>query len=190
MNKFDMYCSALTEGSKTHIVWTIGRFNPMTRGHEENIKFAESYAKKNNADFMLFTTTSHDSKKNPLTFEDKIAYLKRLMQVPVSDDAKLKTPFQILEKLGKKYPKVTFIVGEDRVEEFEKQMSKYTEQWGITDFKVVKSGNRTEGVSGTAMRNFVSLNKFKEFKDNLPSTATDSDAKELFDLVKQGMKIL
>jgi hypothetical protein len=122
-------------------------------------------------------------------FVDKVRFLKKFMKVPVSMDPKLKTPFQILEKLGKTYPKVTFIVGEDRVEEFSAQMSKYTEEWGISEFNVIKSGDRTEGISGTAMRNFVALNKFKELKDNLPSSASDEDAKELFDLVKTGMKI-
>ena len=39
------------------------------------------------------------------------------------------------------------------------------------------------------MRNYVKLNQFDKFKENLPKTATEEDAKELFALVKTGLRI-
>lgn len=171
------------------VVFQYGRFNPPTKGHQENIEYGKNYAKKAGADFILFTSQSQDSKKNPLSFDQKTKYLEELMHVKVNTDKSLKTPFQILEYLGKTYNDVTFIVGEDRVEEFTNNMSKYTKEWGIDNFKVISSGARTPGVSGTDMRNYVKLNQFEKFKENLPLNTDEKTAQELFDDVKEGMKI-
>lgn len=180
--------NALNESKTDTVVFQIGRFNPITRGHEENVKYGEKVAKEKNADYILFTTLSHDSQKNPLDFDTKIKYLKKFFVVTVSTDRNLKTPWQILEALAKKFKNIYFIVGEDRVEEFQR-MHNYTEKLGIEHLEVLESGKRQAGVSGTDMRNYVKLNQFNKFKDNLPSKATDQDAKELFDAVKTGLKI-
>lgn len=174
---------------KNKVVFQFGRFNPMTKGHQENINFGKDYAKKNNADYILFASQSQDSKKNPLGFEDKVNYLEKLMKVKVSKDTKLKTAFQILEHLGKTYSDVTFIVGEDRVQEFTDRMSKYTKDWGIDTFNVIESGKRTKGVSGTDMRSYVQNDDFESFMKNLPLNTSKEDAKDIFDLVKKGLKV-
>lgn len=171
------------------VVFQFGRFNPPTKGHQENIEFGKKYAKKNNADYILFTSQTQDSKKNPLDFETKLGYLEKMMDVNVSKDKTLKNAFMILEELGKKYSDVTFIVGEDRVEEFDRQMSKYTEKWGITNFKVVDSGKRMKGVSGTDMRNYAKFDNFEKFKENLPLNISYDIAQKIFDEVKSGLKI-
>lgn len=174
---------------KSKVVFQFGRFNPPTKGHQQNIEYGKKYAKSNNADFILFTSQSHDSTKNPLDFETKVKYLEELMDVKVSKDKTLKNAFQILEQLGKHYSDVTFIVGEDREVEFRNQMIKYAKQWGIDKFEVINSGARTPGVSGTDMRNYVKLNQFEKFKENLPLNINDDTAKQLFDDVKKGLKI-
>jgi len=190
MKKFEKYLlEQVISEAKESAVFQLGRFNPITKGHQENVEFGKNYAKKNNSDYMLFTTQTQDSIKNPLTFETKTKYLEKFFDVKVNKDKSIKSAFQALEYLGKIYSDVTFIVGEDRVEEFKNQMSKYASQWGVTNFKVQESGKRTAGVSGTDMRNYVKLNQYDKFKDNLPSTATDNDAEELFELVKIGLKI-
>ena len=72
---------------------------------------------------MLFLSQSNDNKKNPLKFEDKVKFANKFFPIKVSTDTKLKTPFQILEELGKQgYKNVYFVVGEDRVEEFKNNM--------------------------------------------------------------------
>jgi len=139
------------------IAYTFGRFNPpMTTGHYENFLFLKQYAKKNNMEPVIYTSITKNEKKNPLNFNDKIMYLKlgSPKDVTVSENNTLKNSFQILEDLikNKKYQRISFIVGEDRVNDF-KQMEKYAKQWGkeagiFVDFKIVKSGSRSKGVSG------------------------------------------
>lgn len=178
----------LEESKQDSVVFTIMRCNPITKGHEENVRYGEKIAREKDAQYILFTTQTHDGQKNPLDFDTKVKYLKKFFDVNVSADKTLKTPWQILEALAKKFKNIYFIVGEDRVEEFQR-MHNYTEKLGIEHLEVLESGKRQAGVSGTDMRNYVKLNQFNKFKDNLPSKATDQDAKELFDAVKTGLKI-
>lgn len=178
----------LNEKTKS-VVFTFGRMNPITKGHEENVKELISLAKKYNATPMLFLSQSNDNKKNPLKFEDKVKFANKFFPIKVSTDTKLKTPFQILEELGKQgYKNVYFVVGEDRVEEFKNNMSKYTKDYGIEHFEVLNSGKRTEGVSGSDMRKYVLDDDFESFKKNAPKSAKESDVKEMFDLVKEGLE--
>lgn len=178
----------LSESKSDTVVFQIGRFNPITKGHEENVRYGEKIAREKDAQYILFTTQTHDGQKNPLDFETKVKYLKKFFDVNVSADKTLKTPWQILESLAKKFKNIYFIVGEDRVEEFQR-MHNYTEKLGIEHLEVLESGKRQAGVSGTDMRNYVKLNQFDKFKENLPKSATDEDAKELFALVKTGLRI-
>jgi len=181
--------NSMNESKTDSVVFQIGRFNPITAGHEENVKYGQKIAKQKNADYILFTTHTHDGQKNPLDFDTKVKYLKKFFDVKVSTDKNLKTPWQILEALSKKFKNIYFIVGEDRVEEFQR-MHQYKDKYGIETLEVLESGKRKAGVSGTDMRNYVKLNNFEKFKSNLPSTATDDDAETLFELLKVGMKIV
>lgn len=178
----------LEESKHDSVVFTIMRCNPITKGHEENVRYGEKIAREKDAQYILFTTQTHDGQKNPLDFETKVKYLKKFFDVNVSADKTLKTPWQMLEALAKKFKNIYFIVGEDRVEEFQR-MHNYTEKLGIEHLEVLESGKRQAGVSGTDMRNYVKLNQFEKFKENLPKSATDEDAKELFALVKTGLRI-
>ena len=176
------------------IVYTFGRFNPMTRGHEENFDFIYKHAKKNKLEPWIFTSGTTNNKKNPLNFSDKIYFLKKFFpKMKVSEDNTLKNTFAILEDLIKKgYQRITFVIGEDRKNDFV-SLHKYSKQWAeendtIVDFNILVSGGRTKGVSGTDMRNAVKDDNFELFQSNLPKKANKSDAEDLFDKVKIGLK--
>ena len=184
------------EDTKTPgIVFTFGRFNPpMTTGHYENFLFLQKYGKKYNMDPVVYTSSVTNKKKNPLNFNDKVKYLQLGVPkgVKVSNNGSLKNAFQILEDLikNKKYQRIAFVVGEDRVQDFQ-SLKKYADQWGKetgidVDFKIVKSGARKEGVSGTSMRNFVKENDFESFKKNLPNSLKKY-AQEIFQKTKEGL---
>lgn len=166
------------------ITFTFGRFNPITKGHEENINEMKKIAKSNNTTPMLFTSFSHDKIKNPLDSSTKIRYLEKFFNIKVNKDKKLNNAFKILENLAKDYKRVFFVVGEDRVQDFQ-SMKKYAKEWGIEEFNIIESGKRTPGISGTQMREYAKQDNFVDFRKGLPSKATDKDAKEIFDLVKE-----
>jgi len=177
------------------IVFTFGRFNPpFTTGHYENFQFLQKYGKKYKMDPIIFTSSTQNEKKNPLNFNDKVMYLRlgAPKGVKVSDDPSLKTSFQILEDLikNKKYQRITFVVGSDRVNDFN-DLKKYAKKWGEeagipVDLQIVSSGDRKPGVSGTAMRNFAKAGDFESFKKGL-SKSLQKYAKDIFKKTRQGL---
>jgi nicotinamide mononucleotide adenylyltransferase len=186
----------LTEAKNKPVVFTFGRFNPITKGHGELIDFVVKKAR--GGEGMIFTSQSNDVKKNPIPYKDKIKFLKKLFpKASIQDNPKLKTPFQILEWLSDQgYKDVTMVVGGDRVVEFEKKIRPYVDQkdpnkphYNFDKFEVVNSGERKQGVSGTDMRKHVENDDYKSFKAGAPKGAADKIIKDLFKSVKVGMGI-
>ncbi len=191
---FKSYLKTLEQPS---VVFTFGRFNPMHQEHYELTKYIQEYAKKNKMDAIVYTSFSQNPKKNPLTPQDKILFLKEMVPkgVKVSEDGTLKNSFQILEDLikNKKYTRIVFIVGEDRVQDFQ-AMYKYSKDWGLElgkdiDFKIVqRKGSRSSHLSGTVLRQYVKDNDFNSFKEALPYTLKGL-AEEIFRKVKAGLGV-
>ena len=178
------------------IVFTFGRFNPMHQEHYLLSKSLLEYKKKNKFDdAVLYTSLSTNVRKNPLTIGDKVLFLRKMVPngVTVSDDMSLKNSFQILEDLikNKKYTNIVFIVGDDRVRDFQ-GMYKYAKDWGADVgidvlFKVEqRKGNRKSKYSGTRMRQLVKDGDFEGFLEALPASLK-SIAKDIFDKTKVGL---
>ncbi len=115
--------------------------------------------------------------------------------VKVSEDTSLKNAFQILEDLikNKGYTRIAFVVGEDRVKDFQ-SLYKYAQEWGESvnkniDFKIEqRKGSRTKGMSGTAMRQYVKDNDFESFAKFAPVSLSKDEVKELYNKTKTGLK--
>lgn len=185
-------------------VFTFGRMNPPTLGHEKLIKKVLSVAKQNGATPFIFVSQTQDGKKNPLSYKDKLKYIG--LGVPeadkhLSDEKSIKTPFQALQHLIEiGYTDVIMVVGQDRVSEFKNSIGNYVnhedpdKSFELNSFDVVSAGERdpdadgAEGMSGTKMRQLAATNKFKEFKRGVPSNLSDKYARELFDTLRQSMK--
>ena len=102
----------------------------------------------------------------------------------------------VLEALNKKgYKKVIFVVGSDRVNEFQRNMSKYVDSDldNIQDFSVVSAGDRdpdaegVAGMSGSKMREFVIKGQFGKFKEGL-MTKNSRLAKAVFKEIGKKLK--
>jgi hypothetical protein len=175
------------------VVYTFGRFNLFTKGHQELWKFVSKEARKVKGDGIIFTSFVQNQKKNPLAPQDKIMYIRKVLPkgLRISDDTTLKTPFQILEDLIKKgYTNIKFVVGADRRNDFN-DMYKYAKQWsdGEARLQIVSfSGNRRIGdYSGTKMREYVKENDFEGFRNDLPDGFTEKEAREIFEKTKIGL---
>ena len=72
------YKTFMTEKKGDTIVFTFGRFNPPTVGHEILIKAVESVARSEGGDYLIFPSHSQDARKNPLTQSKKIKYMKKM----------------------------------------------------------------------------------------------------------------
>jgi len=182
----------MVERKSGGVIFTFGRFNPPTKGHEDNMEMLVKMGKKYHLEPRIYASTSYDTgpkSKNPLEFKYKISILKKVFKgIYVSSDIKLKNAFQILEDLGKKYSRVYFMVGDDRKDEFYNSMKNYVHDYGISDFKVISSGKRTAGISASDQRQYVLNNNFLKFNKNVPSTMNSTLSKEVFNKLKQSLK--
>ena len=170
------------EAKEKGVVFTFGRFNPPTTGHEKLVKKLNSM--KSYGDVLLFSSHSNDKVKNPLSHRDKIKYLKAFFGKQVNViDADVRQIFQILVFLhNKKYTKIKMVVGSDRVREFDNIIKKYNSVKGrhgfykFNEILVVSAGERdpdaddVSGMSASKMREFAEKGDFDSFKEGVPST--------------------
>tara|TARA_A200000159_G_scaffold39934_1_gene36501 strand:- start:4211 stop:5350 length:1140 start_codon:yes stop_codon:yes gene_type:complete len=180
-----------------------GRFNPPTTGHEKLLNKIASMAKGN--DYMVFASQSQDSKKNPLDYQTKVKFMRKMFPKHARSIVLEKSVRNFLEAAvhmhNKGYKNLVMVAGSDRVKEFQTLLTKYNgveSRHGLFDFnsvKVVSAGERdpdAEGVTGMSaskMRAAASDNDFPKFLMGLPKGVTDSLAKDLFNSVRKGMNL-
>jgi nicotinic acid mononucleotide adenylyltransferase len=182
-----------SEATSDSVVFTFGRMNPPTVGHGKLIDKVLSVAKSSGAKAIIYPSKTEDGNKNPLPFKMKVKVLKDVYGSIVDTDKSIKNPFHALEKLDdKKVSNVTFVVGSDRVKEFEKNMSSHIKKnlSNIKNFSVVSAGERdpdssdVSGMSGSKMRSFVQKNDFDKFRKGL-ITKSSKLAKTVFTLLQK-----
>ena len=181
---------------KKHVAFAFGRFNPPTVGHKKLIDTVVDAS--DGGDFYIFTSQSQDPDKNPLDYQTKVNFLKKLfpdIQDKIVYDVSIKNVLQAADKLkANGYTDATFVCGSDRVPEFTKLLNTWngmdkTPRFGVLN--IISSGEREDGmegvggVSASMAREFVKNNDFESFKGTVPNNP--QLAKELFDAVKQGM---
>lgn len=187
------YEEYLEEAKNKPVIFTFGRFNPVTSGHEIMIKDVKKQAKSRGGNPLIFTSQTQDNKKNPLSYKDKIKFLRHFWGKIIVKDTKIKTAFDALEWLSKKgYKDVTLVVGSDRVARFEKYMRPYVKTYGFDKFEVVQAGV-TRGVgnemSASKMRKAAADGDFESYKEGMPSGADNTITKTIYDAVRTGLGI-
>ena len=161
------------------VAFSFGRFNPPTIGHEKLM----DNTRRANRNYRIYASQSQDSRKNPLSFRNKVAIMKSMFPAharKISTD-KMTTAIDAMVNLYKeKYTDVVMVVGSDRVAEFDKLLKAYNgkrARHGYYKFKsirVVSAGERdpdADGVSGMSaskMRKAAQDNDYKSFQKGLP----------------------
>jgi hypothetical protein len=190
----------IAEAQDKQIVFAFGRFNPPTVGHEKLLDKVASIAKGKT--YRIYASQSHDPKKNPLKFEEKIKFMRKMFPRharSIVADNDVNNALNICSKLYEQgFTHVTMVAGGDRVEEFSTLLNRYNGQKmrdGFYNFKggveVVSAGERdpdAEGVSGMSaskMRAAASANDLELFSKGLPSGFDGQE--ELFNAVRAGM---
>ena len=211
MRKF----SEIVEARGDTAVFTFGRFNPPTTGHEKLLDAVAAQVKKNpGAPYYVFASHSENAKKDPLPYAKKVAYMKKMF--PKHSKSifvdKSRQVFEIAVTLyNKGHKSIVMVVGSDRVSEFDTLLNKYNGvegrhgYYGFDNIEVVSAGERdpdAEGVSGMSaskMRAAASENRYENeydergkikkegFEAGLPKGF--SDGKKLFADVRKHMGI-
>jgi len=184
-------------------VFTFGRFNPPTTGHEKLIDaLAREQGKNPGAPMYVYPSHSQNPKKDPLPHNKKVAYMKKMFSkykknIKVS---RSRNVFDIaVELYNKGHKAIVMVVGSDRVDEFSNLLDKYNGVdgrhgfYGFDDIKVVSAGERdpdaegVEGMSASKMRAAAQSGEYDEFKLGLPKGFADGE--KLFNDVRKFMGV-
>ena len=137
----------VNEAKETHHVFTFGRMNPPTTGHEKLINKTHEIAKSKGAQAHVVASHSHDGKKNPLPQDKKMHYLSKINKNRTKE----------YETTLKKY-------------------NGHPDHYNFKSITVHSAGHRdpdshgTEGISGTKMRDHAKAGDHKSFKAGLPKS--------------------
>ena len=177
------------------LVW--GRMNPPTIGHEKLLNKASSEA----GDLFIYLSQTTDKKKNPLDYQSKIKYARKMFPKYARNihlDKNVKTIFDLLVKIyDSGYQDVKLVAGSDRIDEYETLLAKYNGvdgRHGYYNFKtitIISAGHRdpdsdgATGMSASKLRAAAESNDFPLFQKGLPTAF--KEAQELFNEIRKGL---
>lgn len=195
--------SVIAEAAKPKSrVVLFGRMNPVTAGHEENVRAAHRIAQAHGAELHVVASHTHDKNKNPLTRVQKLTHLRRAFGHMDNTHISTSSPEEpsILHQAAKAHAAGVrhFIVagGGDRAAGYHKLLHDYNgvkgKSHGYYKFDRItteNTGERKEGVSGTDMRRHAAAGHYEKFKANLPSKirSNEKHSQHLYHDVRHGM---
>ena len=199
MKKF----SELIEARGDTAVFTFGRFNPPTIGHEKVIDaVAKEQGKNPGAPMYVFPSHSNDPKRNPLPHALKVAYMKKMFRKYAKNItvSKARNIFDVATFLHDKgHRAIVMVVGSDRVAEFDRLLNEYNGvqgkhgYYGFDNIEVKSAGERdpdaegVEGMSASKMRAAAVEGDLDSFKQGVPSSF--KDVEKLYKDVRKNMGI-
>ena len=183
------------------VYFTFGRMNPPTIGHGKVMDTLAS--KSGKADYKVYLSQVSNPKKDPLSYSDKVKHVRKMFPTharSVMIDKNVKNVFDVAARLyDQGYKKITMVVGDDRVREFDVLLNKYNgtkARHGFYNFqsiRVVSAGKRdpdaegVEGMSASKQRENAKNNDFVTFAQGVPKSMSNRDARKLFNDVRTGM---
>lgn len=207
-NQVKMTTPAVEPGRKVSddLVTTFGRYNPPHLGHGRTLDYAnklsQSIGDNIPADQTFYASKSQDPKKNPLPFELKLDYLRKMFPQHANkwdDDPDTKTIMDAAVRGHQRgYKNFHFVGGQDRRQGMEDLLRKYNGQ--LYNFKNIYShsaGDRDEQsddpiakLSASGQRRSVMNNDFEKFAEGMKidkKNFTMDDAKRLFNNLRMFM---
>lgn len=185
----------LQERQTSTFVFCFGRYSPPTRGHIFHFKAVQNIAVEHAGDYIVYVSKTFDNKKNPVPVQDKIEYIKKA--IPDLNVEIATNMFGILGDIIEQgsYSNIIYVAGGDYFSNPAERamldrLIAEAQKAGIT-MKVQSSGERSEGISGTALRNAVKQNDIETFIKASPvgiGTLTQQDAANMFKIVQQNLR--
>lgn len=170
-----------------YIVFGTGRCNPPTSGHFELIKRIKGLAEELNlpAEFHIVDgeQSSKDLVKNPLTPEQRIAFLRSYfptVRFEISQSA-----YDSMEVLEVQNKAPAFMVaGSDRAKKYRRLLD-YSGFSSAQIIEVDRTRGVAQGVSATAARAAAKAGDYEEFSRMMPSDFDQT--REVFNLVRKAL---
>ena len=192
------------EAKQKTAVFSFGRLNPPTIGHQKLLQKIIQTSKQMAGYACLYVSHSQDSKRNPLSAKQKVAYIKKMFpkearQIEIKEDSKIRNAMDIATSLNGYYENLVMVVGSDRVKDFKNLLNKYNGVesthgfYKYNNIQIVSAGERdpdAEGVAGMSaskMRAAAASGDYESFSLGLPNNF--NDGKGLFKDIRLGMNI-
>lgn len=178
----------MTVRFKKTAVFTFGRFNPPTVGHNLLVETMREY----NGDHYIFLSHTVNSKTDPLAYAVKKRFVELFFTgVTVGDDA-VRTIIQVMQRLAHlEYTDVVMVVGSDRVSDFSVLLNKYNGvEYQFDHITVESAGVRdpdgvgVSAVSASQQRQAVLMGDRTGFALGTPNAQY---CEELFSAVLEGL---
>ena len=193
--------SHFLEAQQKTVVFSFGRLNPPTIGHQKLLQKIVQTSKKEGGHPQLYVSISQDAKKNPLSASKKITYIKKMFprearQIEIKD---VHTVLDVAVDLHGKYDNLVMVVGSDRVGDFKSLLNKYNGVdsthgfYKYKDIQIVSAGERdpdaegATGMSASKMRAAAASGDYDSFALGLPDTFKDGE--RLYKDIRLGMNI-
>lgn len=182
---------------KDTVVFTFGRLNPPTIGHEFLINQVVNIARREGADHFIFISRTHKPPRDPLPYDVKARMFKAIFpQANLWTEAEpaTLTPHKVVGMLIKRYRNLIMVVGDDRVSEFQK-IEPHALKDGAESFTVVSAGQRdpdAEGVAGMSAskaRAMAADGDLQGFMSAIPDTVSKAVKKKIYDTLRKEMRI-
>jgi len=193
----------LKEDGRATAVFAFGRFNPPTIGHQKLIELVQAQAKKVNGKGFIFLSHTQNAKKDPLSFNQKLAYLRTLINDPDleighSEANTVIKALQVIEAQGR--TRVIMIAGSDRVMEFDKLLKQYNGQpdkkgnllYNFDFVDVISAGERdpdAEGVSGASASKAREFAKQDDFANFSKIVMGGERSKTIYQMIQNAMGV-
>ena len=118
----------LREDDRATAVFAFGRFNPPTIGHTKLIQKVQAMARQVNGKGFIFLSHKQNNKTDPLTFQEKLAYLRSQvsdsnLEIGHTEANTIIKALQVIEAQGR--TRIVMVAGSDRVVEFQKLLNQY-----------------------------------------------------------------
>jgi len=186
----------INEALTDKAVFTFGRMNPPTVGHEKLVNQIIKNAITVKGTPLVYLSKTQDAKKNPLSYDDKIKFGQALFGKKMLINSQAKTIIEVLKELQKKgYKEIVMVAGSDRVKEFDALLNKYNgKDYTFDSIKIVSAGERdpdsdgVDGMSASKMRALAVDGDMDEFSKGVPST-NNTLVKSLYTAVRKGLGI-
>ncbi len=186
------------------VAFVFGRMAPVTVGH---VKLIKVLAAQQADDHFIYLSHSLDPKKNPLSYEQKLEYVRAAVaehepKVTVVDSDS-RTAIDVLKELSGRYDQVIFVAGDDRVADFTRMFNAYNgrpDKKGVIPYSfdgidVVSAGERDEanddvtGASASKMRAAAEAGDYGSFAKMAPFS-NEATIKKMYDDVRKGMGVI
>ena len=196
----------ISEARGDTAVFTFGRFNPPTTGHEKLIDaLAREQGKNAGSKMYVYPSKSQNAKKDPLPYAKKVAYMKKMFP-KYSKNITVSTPRTAIEVAVELYKKghkaIVMVVGSDRVAEFDRLLNEYNGvegkkhgYYGFDNIEVVSAGERdpdsegVEGMSASKMRKAAIEDDSDTFSKGVSKELSKKDKEALYLTLRQSMNV-